>query len=102
MGIDTLGDVDCLKYMLSVDLKSFETELEKVVPGTKIIKKDASHFDTIITIKNRGYSSRVFKTIIVVDNKKNKSYKTYYVQGDYEYKSWEITISEPNVKPENW
>lgn len=102
VGVDTLGDVDCLKYMLSVDLKSFENQLEEIVPGTKIIKSDTNNFDTVITVKNRGYNSTIFKTAIVVDNKKDKSYKTYYVQGEYEYKSWEITISEANVKPETW
>jgi len=102
VGIDILGDVDCLKYMLSVDLKSFESKLDDVVPGTKIVKKDASNFDTILTVKNRGYNSKIFKTTIVVDNKKDKSYETYYVQGKYDYKEWEITTSEANVKPEGW
>jgi hypothetical protein len=102
VGLDILGDVDCLKYMLSVDLKSFDSQLEALIPGIKIIKKDTNDFDTIINVKNRGYSSKVFKTAIVVDNKKNKSYKTYYVQGAFDYKSWEITVSDPNVKPENW
>ena len=102
VGIDILGDVDCLKYMLSVDLKTFESKLDEVVPGTKIVKKDASNFDTIITVKNRGYNSKIFKTTIVVDNKKDKSYETYYVQGKYDFKAWEITTSESNVKPESW
>ena len=102
VGIDILGDVDCLKYMLSVDLKSFENKLEDVVPGTKIINKDASNFDTVITVKNRGYNSQIFKTTIILDNKKDKSYETYYVQGTYEYKSWQIAVSEPNEKPETW
>ena len=102
VGVDILGDVDCLKYMLSVDLKSFENQLEEIAPGAKIVKKDVNTFDTIITVKNRGYNSKLFKTTIVVDNKKDKSYKTYYVQGNHEYKNWEITTSDANVKPENW
>ncbi|PRR83299.1 hypothetical protein [Clostridium vincentii] len=102
VGVDILGDVDCLKYMLSVDLKSFENKLEEVVPGTKIINKDASKFDTIITVKNRGYNSQIFKTTIILDNKKDKSYETYYVQGTYEYKSWQIEVSEANEKPDTW
>lgn len=102
VGINISGDVDCLKYMFSVDLKSFESDLDKVVPGTRLIDNDSSNFDTIITVKNRGYSTKVFKTAIVVDNKKDKSYETYYVEGVYEYKSWTITVSEPNEKPKNW
>lgn len=102
VGVDILGDVDCLKYMLSVDLMSFENKLEEVVPGTKVINKDASTFDTIITVKNRGYNSQIFKTTIILDNKKDKSYETYYVQGTYEYKSWQIEVSEANEKPDTW
>jgi hypothetical protein len=102
VGVNISGDVDCLKYMFSVDLKSFEKNLNKAVPGTKLVNNDIADFDTVITVKNRGYSSKIFKTTIVVDNKKDKSYETYYVQGDYEYKSWKITVSEPNEKPKNW
>lgn len=102
VGINISGDVDCLKYMFSVDLKAFESKMNKIVPGTKLIDNDSSNFDTVITVKNRGYSTKIFKTAITVDNKKDKSYETYYVEGVYEYKSWNITVSEPNEKPKNW
>lgn len=102
VGVNISGDVDCLKYMFSVDLKSFESEMNKVVPGSQLIENNASEFKTVITVKNRGYSTKVFKTTIVVDDKENKSYETYYVQGEYEYKSWKITVSDPNTKPDNW
>lgn len=102
VGINISGDVDCLKYMFSVDIKSFEKNLDKIVPGTKLVNNDAADFDTVVTVKNRGYSSKVFKTTIIVDNKKDKSYETYYVQGTYEDKAWKITVSEPNEKPKNW
>ncbi|MDS0525334.1 hypothetical protein NNC19_06560 [Clostridium sp. SHJSY1] len=102
VGVNISGDVDCLKYMFSVDIKSFEKNLDKIVPGTKLVNNDIADFDTTITVKNRGYSSKVFKTSIIVDNKKDKSYETYYVQGSYEDKSWKITVSEPNEKPKGW
>lgn len=102
VGVDITGDVNCLKYMFSVDLKDFEKELDKVVPGTKLINNDAVNYDTVITVKNRGFNSKTFKTTIVVDNKKDKSYETYYVQGKYEYKNWDITVSDANNKPDNW
>lgn len=102
VGIDIFGDVDCLKYVFSVDLMQFEKDLDNEVPGTKIINNNAQEFDTVITVKNKGYSSKVFKTTITVDNKIDKSFETYYVQGDYEYKSWTIKVSEPNKVPENW
>ena len=102
VGININGDVDCLKYMFSVDMKTFEKNMNKLIPGATITQSDTSDYDTVVTVKNRGYSTKVFKTTIIVDDKVNKSYETYYVQGNYQNKSWNITVSEPNVKPENW
>ncbi len=102
VGININGDVDCLKYMFSVDIKTFEKNMNKLIPGATITQSDTSDYDTVVTVKNRGYSTKVFKTTIIVDDKVNKSYETYYVQGNYQNKSWNITVSEPNVKPENW
>ena len=100
--IDITGDVDCLKYMFSVDLKKFEKNLDKVVAGTKLINNNSEEFDTVITVKNKGYSSKKFRTVITVDNKKDKIYETYYVVGNYEYKSWDIYIGNPGEKPDEW
>lgn len=102
VGVDISGDVDCLKYMFSVDLKNFEKDLGKVVPNAKLVDNNADEFDTIVTVKNRGYDSKIFKTTITIDDKKDKIYETYYVEGVYEYKDWTITVSEPNKRPENW
>lgn len=102
VGIDITGDVDCLKYMFSVDLKKFEKNLDKVVAGTKLINNNSEEFDTVISVKNKGYSSKKFRTVITVDNKKDKVYETYYVVGNYEYKSWDIYIGNPGEKPDEW
>lgn len=102
VGIDISGDVDCLRYMFSVDVKKFEKDITKVIPDAKLVSNNADEFDTVITVKNRGYSSKKFKTTIVVDNKKDKIYETYYVEGTYEYKDWNIEVSEANKKPDNW
>lgn len=102
VGINISGDVDCLKYMFSVDLKGFESDIAKIIPNAKLVNNNISDFDTVITVKNRGYSTKVFKTTIIVDNKLDKSYETFYVQGKYEYKNWTITVSEPNEKPKDW
>lgn len=102
VGIDITGDVDCLKYMFSVDLKKFEKNLNKIVEGTRLINNNSEEFDTVITVKNKGYSSKKFRTVITVDNKKDKVYETYYVVGNYEYKSWDIYIGNPGEKPDEW
>ena len=102
VGVDISGDVDCLKYIFSVDEKKFEKDLNELVPNTQLVTNNAEEFDTVITVKNKGYSSKKFKTTIVVDDKKDKIYETYYVEGNYEYKDWNIIVSEANKKPENW
>lgn len=102
VGVDITGDVDCLKYMFSVDLKKFEKDLNKIIPNAALIKNNADEFDTVITIKNRGYSSKKFRTTVVVDDKKDKIYETYYIVGNYEYKSWDIKIGDPEKKPDEW
>ena len=59
-------------------------------------------YDVVITIKNRGYDKLVYKTAITVNNKRENTEEIYYVVAQYEYKKWNISISEPNVKPSNW
>lgn len=102
VGVNIAGDVDCLKYMFSIDLEQFKKDIDKILPGTILVENNSDDFDTVITVKNRGYSSKVFKTTITVDDKKNKIYETYYVSAVYESKGWDIDIGEVNTKPENW
>jgi hypothetical protein len=102
VGIDINGDVDCLKYMFSVELEGFKKDIKDVIPNISLIEDNKENYDTIITVKNKGYSSKIFKTTITVDNKKDKVYETFYVKGIYEYKNWNITVSEPNEKPNDW
>ena len=102
VGIDINGDVDCLKYMFSVDLEQFKKDMDKIIPGAELTNNNNDQFDTIVTVSNNGYSTKLFKTVISVDNRKDKIYETYYVKGIYEYKNWEITVSDPDTKPNDW
>ncbi|MBU5489008.1 hypothetical protein KQI77_12815 [Clostridium sp. MSJ-8] len=102
VGINISADVDCLKYMFSVDLEQFKKDIKKVIPNADLVSGDISNYDTVVTISNKGYSTNLFKTVITIDDKLNKSYVTYYVKGTYEYKNWDIDISEPDTKPSNW
>lgn len=102
VGVNIAGDVDCLKYMFSTDLEQFKKDIDKLLPKTTLVENNSDDFDTVITVKNRGYSSKIFKTTITVDDKKNKIYETYYVSALYESKGWNIDIGKVNTKPENW
>ena len=63
------------------------------------MKNNEADFDMVITVKNRGYDSSNFKTLITVKNKKENTEDKYYVVAVNEFKEWNISISEPNVKP---
>lgn len=100
VGIDILNDVDCLKYMFSVDLQAFEMQLKKLVPNVQFVNSNPEDFDVVISVKNRGFNSKSFKSLITVDNKKDKKYEKLYVTGEYGFNSWDITVDEK--KPDEW
>lgn len=102
VGIDISGDVDCLKYMFSMELEEFKKNLRKQLTSVDLVKNNQSDFDAIIKVKNRGYSSTLFKTVITVEDKKDKVYENYYITAEYNYKDWDINISDPNQKPDEW
>ncbi|OVE66123.1 hypothetical protein CCS79_19810 [Clostridium diolis] len=102
VGVNISGDTDCLKYIFSVDLEDFKKSLNKTLPSVDLVNNNYEDFDTIIKVKNRGYNSTVFKTLITVDNKKDNSFESYYVTAEYNYKDWDIKISEPNKVPQDW
>ena len=101
VGIDISQDTDCLKYMFSVDLIDFNEKLKKQLSNAEVAKNDTD-YDAVITVKNRGYSTTVFKTLITVENNKDKTSEKYYVEAEYNYKDWDIEISEPDEKTSDW
>ncbi|WP_297633816.1 hypothetical protein [uncultured Clostridium sp.] len=103
VGVNVLGDVECLRYLFSVDLQNFNKELQKAVPGAEIVQNgDFSKFGVVINVTNRGYSTNLFKTIITVNDKVNHIYQTYYVIGKYDFNKWSIEVSKPNQVPKDW
>ena len=75
VGIDISGDVDCLKYMFSMELEEFKKNLRKELPSVDLVKNNHSEFDAVVKVKNRGYSSTLFKTLITIEDKKDKRFK---------------------------
>ena len=102
VGIDIGTDSDCLKYIFSVDLEEFKKNLNKTLSNVQMVNNNYGDFDTVIKVKNRGYNSTIFKTLITVENKKDKSLESYYIVAEYNYKDWDIKVSEPDKVPQNW
>lgn len=102
VGIDISGDVDCLKYVFSADLEEFKKNFNDVLPNISLVDNNLEDFDTVIKVKNRGFSTTIFKTLITVENKNDKSVESYYIISEYNYKDWDIKVSEPNKVPQDW
>lgn len=102
VGVDISNDTDCLKYMFSIDLQEFKKNLNKILPNVDLVKNNSEQFDTVIKVKNRGFNTTTFKTLITVENKSDKSLENYYISAEYNYKDWDINVSEPNQMPQDW
>ena len=104
VGIDINGDVDCLKYVFSIDLRNFIEKAKKIIPSVELINNNSEDFDVVVNVKNRGYDSTNFKTLITINNKLEKTQKLYYVVAVNEFKEWNISITGPNPDklPEAW
>lgn len=103
IGIDIQGDIDCLKYVFSSDIEEFLKKARKIVPDVDLVNNNASEFDVVLTVKNKGYDSVTYRSKISVDNKKDKIQEDYYIKATNEFKEWNIITSEPNiVRPSEW
>ncbi len=104
IGLNIRGDIDCLKYIFSNDLIDFSKKLQKISPNIELVENNESKFDTLITVKNRGFDSKNFKTLITINDKiENKEYK-YYVIAENKFNEWHIDVSGPNPEtiPAKW
>lgn len=100
VGINIRTDVDCLKYVFSTDLNTFIEKAKQITPNVELVNNNEPDFDIVVTVKNRGYDSTNFKTLITVANKKENTEDKYYVVAVNEFKEWNIDILES--KPDNW
>ena len=104
VGIDINGDIDCLKYVFSIDLNDFVKRAKKIIPSVELVNNNSEDFDVVVTVKNRGYDTTNFKTLITINNKLSKTQNLYYIIAVNEFKEWNISITGPNPDelPEQW
>lgn len=102
IGINIQGDIECLKYIFSVDLKSFLEKARKIAPNLELVENNDEKFDLVITVKNRGYDSINYKTKITVNDRIQKYTDEYFITAVNEFKEWNIKVSEANNKPKDW
>lgn len=100
IGINLSDDIDIAKYILSTDLEDFKTELHNVMNNAELVRSNREEFDVLVTVKTYGYKSDVYKAIVTVQNKNEKSEQKYWIMDKYENGEWNINVY--NEKPSNF
>lgn len=102
IGINIQGDIECLKYVFSVDLRNFLENAKKITPNVQLVENNDEKFDLVLSVKNRGYNSTNYKTKITVNDRIQKYTDEYFITAVNEFKEWNIKVSEANNKPKDW
>lgn len=106
VGIDIEGDMDCLKYMFSTDLEKFIQDANKIVKNVSLVKNNLDEFDFVINVKSRGFNTSVYKSNIIINNKRNHTEQKYYILANNQFDEWNIDIYEATDTPKdvlsNW
>lgn len=100
LGINIKDDIECAKYVLSVELEDFKYNLNSTIKDAKLVDNNKEDFDILVSMKTQGYKTTVYKSIITLYNKSEGTELKYYVLGNYENREWTILISES--RPEKW
>lgn len=101
IGIDISDDRDCAQYILSTDLEQFKRDLKSIIPNGQLVDNNSDKFNAIISVKNQGYKTKTFKTIVTITNKKDNSQTNYYVDCKYDdFNAWQINVLDK--KPDTW
>lgn len=100
VGINLSDDIDVAKYILSTDLEDFKQELGSLLNNAELVSKNREEFDVLVTIKTYGYKSDVYKAIVYVQNKTEKSEQKYWIMNKHENGEWNINVY--NEKPEGF
>jgi hypothetical protein len=92
IGIDFTQDIDVLKYIYSINLEQFKTDIKSVLPNADLVKNNKDDFDETITVKTIGYKTDKYRSMITVYNKKDQSEHKYYTGCDYDNSEWAIRV----------
>ena len=96
---DSHLEATCYRELKSAGIEfEYNSNTYEIFPGVRLNKVNFIESK----VKNRGYNSTIFKTLITVENKNDKSSDRYYITAEYNYKDWDIKISEPNKIPQGW
>ncbi|MDT8717280.1 hypothetical protein IAI10_11480 [Clostridium sp. 19966] len=94
IGVNIFDDTDVVKYMLSMEIEEFKSDISKTISSAQLVNKNKDNFDVLITMGTQGYKTNIYKSIIDVTYKKDNSEKKYYVVNKYQNGSWDVKITD--------
>ncbi|NEZ47371.1 hypothetical protein FDF74_09215 [Clostridium niameyense] len=92
VGINLKDDVDISKFILSTDLEEFKIDLTNNFKNVSIVTKDDRDYNIVLNIRTEGYKSTMYKAIVNIYNKNNRTEKKYYIMNEYKNGRWDIQI----------
>lgn len=94
VGIDLYQDVEGAKYQLSTEIEEFKEDLSKTLSTAQVVDNNSEEFDVLVTIKTQGYKTTVYKAIITVYDRIDKSEAKYYISNVHENGEWRINVTD--------
>jgi hypothetical protein len=94
IGVDLSEDVDVAKYIFSTDLEAFKEDLQSIPGNMELINKNKENFDIVVTVKTLGYKTDRYRSMVTVNNKKDKSEQKFYTGSRYENGEWTIRVDK--------
>lgn len=99
VGVNLSNDYLCNKFLLSSDINDFLLSARKIVPNIQLVNQNSNDFDIVVNVKCYGFNTKVFKTIITINDQQDNTEKAYYVQGNYD-QGWDIKVYDQ--MPQSW
>jgi len=100
IGVNLIDDVDVGKFLLSADLEDFESKLKGKYENSEIVKENKGQYDTLVTIKTKGFKSTLYKAVVYFWDKKAQTEVKYYIFNKYENGAWNVSITKE--KPDDF
>lgn len=94
VGVNLDDDVEVAKYILSIDIENFKSDLSSKFKNVEIVSKDKDSYAILATTKTEGYKLTLYKGTVTFSDKSDQSEKKYYIVDNYENAHWDIKVTE--------
>lgn len=92
IGINLFDDVDSAKFILSVDLENFKSDLKGKYNNVELNQNNSSSYSVDMNVKTEGYKSNLYKATVIFNDKQSNTQKKYYIWDNYVNSRWEMNF----------